>query len=220
MNNRKIIFILLLSPIILFCAACSHKGTAETEEAAIDTIPVLVTRMEQCSRLYTTEYQMRKIVIYDNPAVISGKVLHQDFKINLPIGDRRIAIPVTATAKAYVDMGKLTAKDVRRNGDKIEITLPDPEVTLTATKVDNKGIKQKVALLRSRFSDDEITRIQQQGRKDIIKSLKSTNIIEDARQSAARQLIPVVTDLGFKEENITITFRKEVTPSYIERLIN
>lgn len=220
MNNRKIIFILLLSSIILFCAACSHKGTVETEEAAIDTIPVLVTRMEQCSRLYTTEYQMRKIVIYDNPAVISGKVLHQDFKINLPIGDRRIAIPVTATAKAYVDMGKLTAKDVRRNGDKIEITLPDPEVTLTATKVDNKGIKQKVALLRSRFSDDEITRIQQQGRKDIIKSLKSTNIIEDARQSAARQLIPVVTDLGFKEENITITFRKEVTPSYIERLIN
>lgn len=218
MNNAKIIFIPLIC--LLFAAtSCSHKGNEANTAEPLDTIPVLVTRMEQCSRLYTTEYQVRKILVYDNPATISGEVLHQDFKINLPLGKRRIAIPVTATAKAYVDMGKLTEKDVRRNGDRIEIVLPDPEVTLTATQVDHKGVKQQVALLRSRFTDDEITHIQQQGRKEIIKSLQSTGIIEDARQSAARQLIPIVTKMGFKEENITVTFRKEVSPGYLKSII-
>lgn len=218
MNNRKILTIFLFLSMLL--AGCSHKDKTADEAPAVDTIPVLVTRMEQCSRLYTSEYQLRKILIYDDPSVISGKVLHQDFKINLPLGKRRIAIPVTATAKAYVDMSKMTEKDVHRQGDKLEIVLPDPEVTLTSTQVDNKGMKESVSLLRSRFSDDEITHIQQQGRKEIIKSLQSTNIIEDARLSAARQLIPIAEQLGFKEENVKVTFSKEVTPDFLKRVLD
>lgn len=220
MNNCKILFFTILLALLFMAQGCSHKAKAEPQEASVDTIPVMVERMEQCSRLYTSEYQLRKILIYDDPSTISGKVLHQDFKINLPLGKRRIAIPVTATAKAYVDMSKVTKDNLRRNGDRLEIILPDPEVTLTSTQVDHKGVKEKVALFRSRFTDDEITHIQQQGRKEIIKSLQSTSIIEDARQSAARQLIPIAEQLGFKEENVTITFRKEVTPEFIQKILN
>lgn len=219
MNNRKLFLFTILLSLLFTAAACSHKDKSEAEAPQVDTIPVLVERMEECSRLYTSEYQLRKIIIYDDPSTISGKVLHQDFKINLPLGKRRIAIPVTATAKAWVDMSKISAKNIHRKGDKLEIILPDPEVTLTATQVDNKGVKENVSLLRSRFTDDEITRIQQQGRKDIIKSLQSTSIIEDARHSAARQLIPITEQLGFKEENVTITFRKEVTPEFLQKII-
>lgn len=167
--------------------------------------------MERCSRLYTSEYRLRKILVYDNPAVVSGSLMHRDFKISLPLGERRIAIPVTATAKAYVDMGKLTADGVRRHGDRLEITLPDPEVTLTSTRVDHEGVRQKVALLRSRFSDEEITRVQRQGRDDMVRELAKTAILEDARASAARQLIPMAVRMGFSEENVTVTFRKDLT---------
>lgn len=199
---------LCLLAVAMLLLSCRHGVRRADEAEAVDTVPVLVTRMESCSRLYASEYRLRKILVYDNPAVISGSVLHQDFKVKLPIGSRRIAIPVTATAKAYVDMGKLTAKDVHRNGDKLEIVLPDPQVTLTSTSIDHDGVRQKVDLLRKRFTDEEITAIQRKGREDIVRSLAATNIIEDARASAARQLIPIAVQMGFKEENVTVTFRK------------
>lgn len=210
-KNKTFVFCLFVAAML---AVACHRGSSPDDEASgvvVDTAAVLVTRMERCSRLYTAEYQLRKVLVYDNPAVVSGKVLRQDFKIKLPIGERRIAIPVVATAKAYVDMGKLTADDVHRKGDRLEIVLPDPEVTLTSTRVDHDGVRQKVALLRSRFSDEEITAIQRQGREDIVKSLGKTSIIEDARRSAARQIIPIATQMGFKEENVTVTFRKDLS---------
>ena len=51
-----------------------------------------------------------------------------------------------ATLKAYVDFGKFGEDNVRRRGDRIEITLPDPQVELTGTRIDNKGIKRYVDL--------------------------------------------------------------------------
>lgn len=204
----------------MILTACSHKDEAAQAAAPpVDTVQVLATRMAECSRLYTAEYQLRKVVIYDDPAALKGKLFSQDINISLPLGKRRIAIPVTATAKAYVDMGKLTAADVHRRGDKIEIVLPDPEVTLTATQIDHGGVRQKVGLLRSSFSDEEITHVQQQGRKDIIKSLSQMDIIEDARANAARQLVPIVRQMGFREADITITFRRGLTGSSIPSLI-
>lgn len=209
MKSKEAALLCLLA-VAMLLLSCRHGACRADEAEAVDTVPVLVTRMESCSRLYASEYRLRKILVYDNPAVISGSVLHQDFKLKLPIGSRRIAIPVTATAKAYVDMGKLTAKDVHRNGDKLQIVLPDPQVTLTSTRIDHDGVRQKVDLLRKRFSDEEITAIQRKGREDIVRSLAATNIIEDARASAARQLIPIAVQMGFKEENVTVTFRKDL----------
>lgn len=199
---------------------CGRKKSLQVaEEQPIDTIQVLATRVANCSRLYTSEYQLRKILIYDDPASISGKIFNQSFHVNLPLGKRRIAIPVSATAKAYIDLTKIKPSNIHHNGDKLEIVLPDPEVTLTSTQIDHKGVKQKIALLRKNFTDEEITHIQQQGRKDIIKSLSKTDIINDSRQSAANQLIPIATQLGFKEENITIIFRKDITQKDIPSLI-
>lgn len=206
--------------LIMCIFGCGNKTSSQdAEEQPIDTIPVLATRVASCSRLYTSEYQLRKILIYDDPAAVSGKIFNQNFHVNLPLGKRRIAIPVTATAKAYIDLSKIKENDIHRNGDKLEIILPDPEVTLTSTQIDHKGVKQKVALLRKNFTDEEITHIQQQGRKDIIQSLSNTKIIEDARESAANQLIPIAVQLGFKEENVTITFRKDLTAKDIPSLI-
>lgn len=217
-NKTTLIYAIVVAFAAMAFSSCG-KGEAKKEEQPVDTIPLMTTRVMQCSRLYTAEYQMRKVVVFDDPAAISGSLFHQDFKVNLPLGKRRIAIPVTATAKAYVDLGKVKASDFHRSGDKLEIVLPDPEVTLTSTAIDHKGVKRKVALLRSNFTDEEITRIQQQGRSDIVKALASTNIIEDARQSAARQLVPIATQMGFKEENVTVTFRKDLTPHDITSLI-
>ena len=146
--------ILILSFFILLAVGCTNKKSTEEPAAkAIDTIPMLVTQVQQCSRLYTTEYHIHKIVTHDDKMKLSGSFLKQDFSINLPLGDRRIAIPMDATLKAYIDLSSFSNKNIQRNGKELIVTLPDPKIVLTSTKIDHKEVKQFVALTRHNFTD-------------------------------------------------------------------
>ena len=216
---RKIISVtmVLLAAMLAACGNGQQERVGEVQQ--VDTLPLMVMQIQKCSRLYTSEYQMHKIVTFDDTLSVGGQVFQQRFKVNLPLGQRRIAIPVKASVKAYVDFSEFSEANVRVHGDKVEIVLPDPEVTLTATQIDHEGVREKVSLFRSRFTDEEVTQIQRQGRDDIIKSIPRLGIIENARQNAARQLVPIVEALGYRPENITVTFRKRFTISDIPNLI-
>ena len=212
--------ILILSFFILLAVGCTNKKSTEEPAAkAIDTIPMLVTQVQQCSRLYTTEYHIHKIVTHDDKMKLSGSFLKQDFSINLPLGDRRIAIPMDATLKAYIDLSSFSNKNIQRNGKELIVTLPDPKIVLTSTKIDHKEVKQFVALTRHNFTDAELTSYEAQGRKQIIASIPQMGIIEQAQESAARQLGPIFTAMGYKESDITISFRKKFTISDLGQVV-
>lgn len=212
--------ILILSFFILLAVSCTNKKSTEEPAAkAIDTIPMLVTQVQQCSRLYTTEYHIHKIVTHDDKMKLSGSFLKQDFSINLPLGDRRIAIPMDATLKAYIDLSSFSNKNIQRNGKELIVTLPDPKIVLTSTKIDHKEVKQFVALTRHNFTDAELTSYEAQGRKQIIASIPQMGIIEQAQESAARQLVPIFTAMGYKESDITISFRKKFTISDLGQVV-
>ena len=212
--------ILILSFFILLAVGCTNKKSTEEPAAkAIDTIPMLVTQVQQCSRLYTTEYHIHKIVTHDDKMKLSCSFLKQDFSINLPLGDRRIAIPMDATLKAYIDLSSFSNKNIQRNGKELIVTLPDPKIVLTSTKIDHKEVKQFVALTRHNFTDAELTSYEAQGRKQIIASIPQMGIIEQAQESAARQLVPVFTAMGYKESDITISFRKKFTISDLGQVV-
>ena len=217
MNKRIIVCMLILVAALVACGGGKDNGTSQQQE--IDTIPMLVKQIQRCSRFYTSEYQLHKIVTFDDTMSVRGKLFHHSFKVSLSLGKRRIAIPVRANVKAYVDFGTFSEENVRKRGDKIEIVLPDPEVVLTATQIDHDGVRQKVSFFRSDFSDEEVTAIQRQGREEIVNSIPSLGIIEDARQSASRQLIPIMEQLGYRSENVTVTFRKRFTVSDIQTII-
>ena len=206
-------FTTLIVLFVLASTVVACSGTGDKEDVKVetpDTIPVLVQQMQQCSRLYTAECRVRKIVTHDDEVQLRGKALGKDFSINLPVGKRKVAIPVTATLKAYVDMSAIKPEDIRRDGDRIEVMMPKPHVMLTSTKIDHKEVKQYVALLRSDFTDEELTAYQSQGRKAIINDVPTSGLLDMARQSAARQLIPLIAQMGFKKENITITFSEDI----------
>ena len=206
-------FTTLIVLFVLASTVVACSGTGDKEDVKVetpDTIPVLVQQMQQCSRLYTAECRVRKIVTHDDEVQLRGKALGKDFSINLPVGKRKVAIPVTATLKAYVDMSAIKPEDIRRDGDRIEVMMPKPHVMLTSTRIDHKEVKQYVALLRSDFTDEELTAYQSQGRKAIINDVPTSGLLDMARQSAARQLIPLIAQMGFKKENITITFSEDI----------
>lgn len=219
MSNCKVFMSFVMAVLMTACGGENKNAVLSSTDDLEDTIPVLVMQIQKCSRLYTSEYKLHKIVTYDDTMSVKGKILNQNIRIDLPLGKRRIAIPVNASVKAYVDFSDFSDKNVKKHGDKIEIVLPDPEIVLTATEVDHEGVRQKVAFLRRNFSDEEITRIQRQGRDEIIKSLPNLGIIENARQSAARQLIPIVGQMGYGSDQVTVTFRKRFTLGDISSLI-
>ena len=213
---RKITALFLF---VLILAGCRHQSVNKPQETAADTTAMMVYQIQHCAKLYTQTYKLRKIVVYDDTAALTGRVLGQSFKMNLPLGKRRIAIPMTATAQASIDFSHFSASQVRRNGQRLEIILPDPQVTLTATTIDHEQVKEKVSLLRTRFSDEERTRIEQQGRADIIQSLKKRNLTESARQSAVQQLMPMLRQMGWRDEDVVITFRDDLGNSPFDALI-
>lgn len=206
---------------ILCCCACNqHDETKDNTASSDDAFHSFIMQVQQCSRIYTTEIKIHKIVTHDDVIRLKGTVLAQDFNIKMPLGDRKIAIPMDATLKAYVDMSGFSEKNVERDGQKIIITLPDPQVTLTSSKIDQKGIKEYIGLVRSHFTDAEMSDYEQQGRAAIISSIPQLGIIPTAQENAARVLVPLITQMGYQEQNIVIQFRKEYGLQDIKSLVN
>lgn len=214
---RKVLFFIITALLTAF-SSCSQKKTEEKAQV-IDTIPVMVMQIQKCSRLYTAEAHVHKIVTHDDQLNLKGSFLKKDFNIHVPGSNRKVAIPMDATLKAYIDFQNFSAQNIKRQGQKIEIILPDPKVVFTSSKIDHEGVKQFVSFTRRNFSDAELSQLEQQGRQGIINDIPQMNIMEMARQSGANLLIPMLKDMGFEEENIKVTFRKKFTADDIKALL-
>ena len=201
---------LILFSWALMAACSSDPEPADTVADNTESRPTLVQQVRKCSRLYTTEYRIHKIVTHDDVLRLKGQLLRQDFDIPLPLGERKIAIPMDATIKAYIDFSNFSEQNVERDGDRITILLPDPQVVLTSSKINRDEIREYVGLTRSHFSDKELTSYEQQGREAILKSIPGLGIEETARENAARVLVPLLTDMGYDERNVTIAFRRDL----------
>ena len=218
---RKVIGVIVAVLVIVgglyFCGDWRVQSDDDAKEEAavaqgIDTVPMLIMQVQKCSKLYTAEYRVHKIVTHDDALRLKGSLLKKQFDIKLPMADRKIAIPIDAKLKAYIDFSDFSEKNIERDGKKITIVLPDPQVSMTSSKIDQKNVRQYVALTRSDFSDAELADYQQQGRKAIIESIPKMGILESAQRNAAKVLVPMLKELGYAEEDITIAFRKQYGP--------
>ena len=225
----KKFFIFLLAAAIVVVGILMCQGTVVQEsgdgsqEAAdyrsTDSLPMLITQIQKCSKLYTAEYRVHKIVTHDDVLRLKGSVLQREFNIKLPLGDRKIAIPIDAKLKAYIDFSQFSERNIERRGDRITIILPDPQVTMTSSKIDQKNVRQYVALARSNFSDAEMSAYEQQGRAAIIESIPSLGIFETAQANAAKVLVPMLTAMGYEEHQVTVAFRKQFDVTEMKSLL-
>lgn len=175
-----------------------------------DTVPMLILQVQKCSKLYTAEYRVHKIITHDDALRLKGQLMSKQFNLKVPLADRKIAIPMDAKIKAYIDFSEFSEQNIERSGNQITIILPDPQVVMTSSKIDQKNVKQYVGLTRAHFSDEELANYQQQGREAILQSIPDMGIEETARANAAKVLVPMLTQLGYEEQNITIAFRKDL----------
>ena len=216
---KYLVGLVCLFSLALAHTSCSHDKAPNSGELN-DSLPMMVMQIKKCSRLYTTEYKLHKIITHDDKMKLGGKFMQQKFSFDLPLGNRKIAIPIDATIKAYIDFGELSEDNIKRNGKQIEIVLPDPHLMLTSTKINHDDIKQYVSILRRNFNDEELTEYERQGREAVLNEVPNMGIIDTARESAANTLIPLLCEMGFDEKDIIVTFRKEFSLKDITTLID
>lgn len=213
----KRIIILIMTLTTLLMTGCKSENGDTTQVIVTDTVPSLVIQIQKCARLYTTEYHIHKIVTHNDILKLKGNILRKDIDIKLPLGERKIAFPMDATLKAYIDFSDFSESNIERSGEKITILLPDPKVVMTSSKINRNEVKEYVGLTRSYFTDKELSSYEQQGRQAILNSVSQLGIKQTAQENAARVLVPMLREMGYKEENITIAFRKSLD---IMKLIN
>lgn len=220
MTIKKGFLLIILCTAALCSCSDQQEPPATVTEEIVDTIPTMIMQIRKCNRLYTTELKIHKIVTHDDEIRLKGSIMKHQFDIGLPAGKRKVAIPMDATVKAYVDFSGFSEKNVQRTADgKITITLPDPRIVLTGTKVNHDEVRQYVAFTRSNFTDAELADYEQQGRQSIIQALPEMGIVENARANAAHTIIPLIVAMGWKEENVTVVFRKDFQPEDMPQLL-
>lgn len=166
---------------LAFCSCGSKPADKEkATKPAVDTMAVMVMQVQRCSKLYTTEYRVHKVLTHDDKLEMKGKLAGHDYNIPVPLGKRKVAIPIDATVKAYIDFASFSSDNVQRDSTHIRITLPDPHIVLTSSRIDHNAIKQYVALTRRDFSDEELTSYERQGRDAIIREIATTDIMEQS----------------------------------------
>ena len=162
--KRKCVFAVLA--VLAMTGLTSCHGLFSTANGA-DTLALpdsdgLVLQVARTSKLYTAEYQVHKIVTHDDVQYLTATIAGQKFETPITLGDRKIAIPIDVTLKAYIDFAGFSLDNIERSADgqTLHVTLPDPRVVVTSSKVDHAGIQQFVDLFRSDFTDAEITPIR------------------------------------------------------------
>lgn len=207
--------------VIVLClsllSACRGEET-KAEAVRVDTLS-LVMQVKECARLYTAEYEVHKLVLKDDPLRVKGNLFQRAFDVKVPIGERKVMIPLDVTLKAYIDFTGFDEKNVLRSGDRIVVTLPDPRVVLTSSRINHDEVKQFVSLTRSDYTSAELADFTRQGEDEILASVPQLGILEMARENAAHVLVPMLTRLGYDERNIVISFRKDFTTADMPLLL-
>lgn len=191
--------------------SCGGSSPSQPQATARDTTAWLVMQVNRCARLYTAEMQIHKLVTHSDDVRLKGRLLSSDYDVRLPVGDRKAIVPIDVTLKAYIDFSRFDSTCVARHGGRIVLTLPDPVVVVTASKVDHRAVRQYVDPLRSRYTDAELSDLARQGVDTIVSHIDRYGLTEAARQSATRTLVPLLARMGYDEADITVRFRPDFT---------
>lgn len=196
-------FFLLPFVFFLLLVGCSFPKSSEEKGKNV------VLSVSKCSRLYTVQYNVHKVLTHQDFSSIEGNIFFEKITIPIP-GERKIAMPMDATVKAYIDFNGFSEENISVVDDKITIILPNPKIEMTSSKVDYANEKQFLSWNRSKFSEEEKETLWQIGRAKVLADIKNTDFIERSQLGAYNALLPLVVAAGFKRENIVIRFDKKI----------
>ena len=154
-------------------------GTTRTYNTA-----TVIQQVQTLSELVTVKYVMEKIIIFE------------DVKW---YGENRVMIVAHGIAKAGVDFGDLTPKDLTIDGTKVRIKLPRER--LMDVYLDDKAtevIERTTGVLRQ-FDKDLEQNARRRAVDEMRVAARKNGILKDAKERAESQLTHFFKGIGFTE---------------------
>lgn len=154
-------------------------GTTRTYNTA-----TVIQQVQTLSELVTVKYVMEKIIIFE------------DVKW---YGENRVMIVAHGIAKAGVDFGDLTPKDLTIEGTKVRIKLPRER--LMDVYLDDKAtevIERTTGVLRQ-FDKDLEQNARRRAVDEMRVAARKNGILKDAKERAESQLTHFFKGIGFTE---------------------
>jgi hypothetical protein len=156
--------------------------------------PTVIERLRAVSRLQVLDVSVtRKVTLLPEPvdqATLTGSVVQwARFAVAPPSGTALVA----AEAHFAIDLSKLSADAVQVTGERVEISLPEAEVSVELTPGETEVVV-------SNLNSQQTTALLAKAQSEFAHSLRNDpRLREKARVSAERSLGSLVLALGFKE---------------------
>ena len=83
-------FLMLILGLVILAMTTCRGSHNKPQQVANDTLGVMVMQIQKCSRLYTAEAQVRKIVTQDDQMRLQGSIFSHKFDVHVPGSAKRM----------------------------------------------------------------------------------------------------------------------------------
>ena len=148
---------------------------------------------DQTPMLYTMECMAQTIVVHKGAEAMKW------------IGDRDLIVPVRAYIKVGYRLSDIS--DVRVEGQRVTLTLPEPVVDIQNPEVVYDEAITKVGFFRRNFTQEELSAITAEGLQQLTERLDSYELKEPAQQQAQNIIAGMLRAKGYE-----VVFRTPTSP--------
>jgi hypothetical protein len=162
----------------------------EEEPARTTTGPVVVEGIQDLNQLATVRWKESVIVTRE-----SGGTDLEQFLVG-----EKVLLVATGDVEAGVDLASLGHDDVKVNGEKVTIRLPEPEILSVSLDEQKTGVYDRdFGPLNLRPDDDLVEQARTAAVDRIEQAARDEDILDQAEQNAEDSIRAFVTTLGFEE---------------------
>jgi Protein of unknown function (DUF4230) len=174
--------------VTLFIALLWVRLPVSSASQKIQNTPVILKQVQTLSDLVTVKYVLEKVVILE------------DVKW---YGENRLLLVAHGIVKAGVDLQQIKPDDVRVDGKKVTIKLPQTKITDVYLDDRKTHVVDRTTGLLRAFDKDLEQSARRQAVEDLRTAARYNGIFQDAEERARLQLTNLFHQLGLEVEFIS-----------------
>lgn len=160
--------------------------------------PSVVVAVRELSRLETTSFHMERVIdMTSTQRRLFGLVEAED----------SILLVAAADVVAGVDLSGLTDDDVEIRGERVTITVPEPEIFTVALDNERTYVHRRDTDALAQRSASLETRARREAERTLREAAVEAGIEDRARAGAERSLGSLIRSLGY--EDVEVRFRSD-----------
>jgi hypothetical protein len=160
------------------------------EPARTTTSPVVVEGIQELDRLATVRWTESVVVTRESGGTRLEQVLTGE----------RVLLVATGEVEAGVDLAEMDEDDVRVDGDRVTVDLPEPQILSSSLDEERTRVYDRDRGLLNLGADDVLVQeARQDAEAEVVTTADENGILKTAKRNAEDSIRAFVTTLGFEE---------------------